>query len=152
MDLQINGDQILAYFEDRAFQIGLLEKADGVMRFEVDGVEHQASWAREGRKTWLHLSGKNYFLEKSAGGGSVSQSGGSMENILRAPMPGQVREVMMAVGDTVEMGDALLMLEAMKMEMRIQAPRGGKVKKISIQAGDSVEKDQILVEIEGSEA
>jgi biotin carboxyl carrier protein len=63
-------------------------------------------------------------------------------------MPGQVRELFVAEGDQVQKGDLLLLLEAMKMEIRIQAPRAASIKSLSLKAGDAVEKDQILVELE----
>jgi biotin carboxyl carrier protein len=63
-------------------------------------------------------------------------------------MPGQVRAVNVSEGDTVTKSQTLLVIEAMKMEIRIHAPRDGKVKKLFVQQGQTVERDQVLVEIE----
>jgi biotin carboxyl carrier protein len=63
-------------------------------------------------------------------------------------MPGQVRAVNVGEGDTVTKSQTLLVIEAMKMEIRIHAPRDGKVKKLFVQQGQTVERDQVLVEIE----
>jgi pyruvate carboxylase subunit B len=63
-------------------------------------------------------------------------------------MPGQVRAVNVNEGDTVTKGQTLLVLEAMKMEIRVQAPHGGVVKKLFVNQGQTVEREQMLLEIE----
>jgi biotin carboxyl carrier protein len=62
-------------------------------------------------------------------------------------MPGQVRAILIAVGDEVSSGDPLLILEAMKMEMRILAPQSGKISKINCALGDVVARGQLLIEL-----
>lgn len=69
-------------------------------------------------------------------------------NDIKAPMPGLVLRLETAVGDDVKKGDALLVLEAMKMENVIKSPTDGKVKKIKVANGEAVEKNQILLEFE----
>ena len=67
---------------------------------------------------------------------------------LLAPMPGQVIAVDVVAGDWVEAGDALLVLEAMKMEHTIRAPRGGRVERVLFAAGERVEEGAPLVEMD----
>ena len=62
-------------------------------------------------------------------------------------MPGQVRAVNVSEGDAVTKGQTLLVLEAMKMEIRVHAPRDGVVKKLLVKQGQTVEREQILIEI-----
>lgn len=64
---------------------------------------------------------------------------------LKAPMPGLVLEVAVTVGQEIEEGDTLLVLEAMKMENVIKASAAGVVSEVKIAAGDSVEKGQVLI-------
>ena len=66
---------------------------------------------------------------------------------LTSPMPGRVRKVLVAAGDTVKKGDVLLILEAMKMEHSIRAPREGRVIRIAFGEGDLVDAGVELVEI-----
>jgi len=67
---------------------------------------------------------------------------------IKAPMPGLVLSVNVKEGDTVNKGDGLLVLEAMKMENLIKAHSEGKVKKIHVAKGAKVEKNQPLIEME----
>ena len=66
-------------------------------------------------------------------------------NEIKAPMPGLVLEVKVNEGDTVKKGDAILVLEAMKMENNIKSPTDGIVKKIHVKKGMAVEKNQVLI-------
>ena len=65
---------------------------------------------------------------------------------VKAPMPGLVLKVLTNTGDTIQKGDTLLVLEAMKMENNIKAAADGIVKGIKVKAGDKVDKNQILVQ------
>lgn len=69
-------------------------------------------------------------------------------NDLKAPMPGLVLDILVEPGKVFEKGDALLILEAMKMENIIKATGDGIVKSIEVGKGDAVEKGQILLELE----
>ncbi|MBK8047020.1 MAG: acetyl-CoA carboxylase biotin carboxyl carrier protein subunit [Anaerolineales bacterium] len=62
-------------------------------------------------------------------------------------MPGRVLDVLVAAGDRVKKGDTLVLLEAMKMELRITAPHDGSVTRALVQPGQVVERNQILVEL-----
>jgi propionyl-CoA carboxylase alpha chain len=63
---------------------------------------------------------------------------------LLAPMPGKVIKVLVGVGDTVEPGTTLLILEAMKMEQPVKAPTAGTVSTLAVTLGEQVEADQLL--------
>jgi len=65
---------------------------------------------------------------------------------VKAPMPGLVLKVFVAVGDEVKKGDNLFILEAMKMENIIKAPADVTVKTVKLKPGDKVEKGQVLLQ------
>lgn len=69
-------------------------------------------------------------------------------NELKAPMPGLVLDFKVSEGDTVKKGDALMVLEAMKMENILKSPTDGVVKRFAVSKGDAVEKNQLLLEFE----
>lgn len=81
----------------------------------------------------------------AARGRVASRAGGGA---LTAQMPGQVMEVFVTEGERVAEGQPLLLLEAMKMEMRVVAPAAGTVIRLLVQAGQAVERGQQLAEVE----
>lgn len=113
----------------------------------VEPADTPVEVAARGRQLWVHFDGRTYALERAVGGRQAAGGPGG-ELVLRAPMPGQVRQVAVAAGQQVEAGQLLLVLEAMKMEMRISAPQAAKVARLGVSQGDSVEKEQTLVELE----
>lgn len=68
--------------------------------------------------------------------------------ILKAVMPGVIVDLNVSVGDVVEAGQALLILEAMKMQNEIAAPAPGRIKRIHVEAGQAVAGGAPLVELE----
>lgn len=73
-------------------------------------------------------------------------SKGTAAQDLKAPMPGLIFDIKVKEGDAVKKGDALLVLEAMKMENILKSPGDGVVKSIKIKKGESVEKNQVLIQ------
>ena len=68
---------------------------------------------------------------------------------LVAPMPGNVLRVLVAPGDIVHAGQAMVVIEAMKMEHQIVAPVDGTVEDVHVVPGDQVETGQLLLHVEG---
>jgi len=64
---------------------------------------------------------------------------------VKAPMPGLVLNVMVEPGQKIQKGDAIVVLEAMKMENILKAAADGEIKKIHVKRGDKVEKNQVMV-------
>ena len=69
-------------------------------------------------------------------------------NAIKAPLPGVITEISVAVGDEVQAGDTVIVLEAMKMANALQAEKAGKVTAICVKVGESVMEDDALVVIE----
>lgn len=70
------------------------------------------------------------------------------DKVCRSPVTGVVASVVAQLGQTLQVGDVLLVLEAMKMETQVAAHVAGKVAAIKVKAGDGVQSGQILVEFE----
>ncbi|HQV78356.1 MAG TPA: acetyl-CoA carboxylase biotin carboxyl carrier protein subunit [Chitinophagales bacterium] len=79
-------------------------------------------------------------------GMSVADSD-KMDNV-KAPMPGLVLDILVEKGQSIQKGDNLLVLEAMKMENIIKASGSGVIKDIKVNKKDAVEKNQLLIEME----
>jgi len=67
---------------------------------------------------------------------------------LIAPMPGLIVRIKVAIGDLVQAGQGLVIMEAMKMENELRSNAAGKVRSISAEEGSAVEKGAVLVELE----
>jgi acetyl/propionyl-CoA carboxylase alpha subunit len=67
---------------------------------------------------------------------------------LVAPMPGLIVRVNVAAGDSVQAGQGLVVMEAMKMENELRAPGAGKVKTLLVEPGKAVEKGAVLIDFE----
>ncbi|MET9350843.1 biotin carboxylase N-terminal domain-containing protein [Streptomyces termitum] len=113
----------------------------GAVRVTVDGVTH--SFRRAG--AWLGRDGDSWHVadhDPVAAALSGARHGGA--DTLAAPMPGTVTVVKVAVGDEVEAGQSLLVVEAMKMEHVISAPHAGTVTELDVVPGATVAMDQVL--------
>jgi biotin carboxyl carrier protein len=75
----------------------------------------------------------------------IELSAGPKVNDMKAPMPGLVLNVLVENGQTIKKGDAIVVLEAMKMENILKSPSDGIVKKVHVIKGDKVEKNQVMV-------
>ncbi len=78
----------------------------------------------------------------------MSNAISSKVNDLKAPMPGLIVDIKVNVGDTVNKGDTILILEAMKMENVLKATGEGIIKAIKIAPKQNVEKNQVMIEFE----
>ncbi|MFB8138904.1 ATP-binding protein [Streptomyces parvus] len=108
---------------------------------ELDGMAHH--FHRSG--DWLGRDGDTWHVQDhDPVEASLSGAGRSGADTLAAPMPGTVTVVKVAVGDEVEAGQSLLVVEAMKMEHVISAPHAGTVTELDVTAGATVAMDQVL--------
>ena len=147
IDLTPTGKSYRATVGDKTVDVEIVRAKDGQLELLIDGEHVTAYVSADGAKRWVTVNGQTLMLTKSTsakrrGAGHDHGSG------LVAPMPGLVRSVNVEQGEAVMKSQTLLVLEAMKMEIRIQAPRDGSVKKLLVQPGQTVEREQVLIEIE----
>jgi biotin carboxyl carrier protein len=119
---------------------------DGGWLLTLDGQQIRVYTASRGAARFVSAGGESYTLTVPQPGRRRSAGAGSGD--LSAPMPGQVREVFVQAGDRVHSGQTLVLLEAMKMEIRVRAPADGRVSRLLVRAGDVVDRGQPLAEIE----
>lgn len=133
--------------DDKAFDVEILQVKDGKLDLLIDGKHVIAHVSSDNARRWVTVNGQTFMLTKSSGS---KRRGAGQDNAsaLAAPMPGLVRAVNVHEGEAVTKGQTLLLLEAMKMEIRIQAPFDGKIASLSVKAGETVEREQILVRMD----
>jgi 3-methylcrotonyl-CoA carboxylase alpha subunit len=130
-DLELQDGRLRAQLGDQRLVAGFADGGDA-----SDG-EEIVLWV-DGRQTPLQLIDPAARAEREDG------SGGH----LTAPMPGTVVAVHVKPGDAVDRGQALLVLEAMKMEHTMRAPRAGRIAAVHFSAGDRVDEGADLVDLE----
>jgi len=120
--------------DGRPLVAGITEDSGGC-RLQINGREITAEVWDERREAIQKLAGAAARKKGSAGE-------------LHAPMPGLVVKLEVSVGDRVQRGQGVVIVEAMKMENEIAAPTGGVVRLIKVSAGRAVEKGELMMVIE----
>jgi acetyl/propionyl-CoA carboxylase alpha subunit len=142
--LEKSGDGFNVTAGDQTSFIRLLKSMPPHFVLEVDGLRQNVLAISSGDRTWVQTSDRTLSLswvDPMPATSSEDSAAGS----LRAPMPGKIIQVFVSDGDTVQTGDTLMILEAMKMEHRISAPYSGQVERINYATGDAVQADEILL-------
>ncbi len=119
---------------------------DGTLRATVDGRQRQCRFFASDNGHALFLDGEHYRISQPDPvdvADTSTHTGG-----LEAPMPGVIRAILRKQGAAVEAGDALVVMEAMKMEHTIRAPAKGTVTAINCAEGNMVEAGAMLVDFE----
>ena len=108
--------------------------------------------AFDGMRLWLHAAGAHHCLDAARPRdrirGRRDDSRLRGEWSARSPMPGSVIAVEVAVGDAVEAGTPLAVVEAMKMEHVVRAPGPGTITRVAVTAGSKVPLDAVLVDVD----
>ncbi len=130
---------------EETFALCVTADCEPWLRFEHDGLQGSAAYATRGLQTWVSMDGHTYaFDEPDLRAESTESSDGSV----RSPLSGTVLAVQVEDGASVDKGQLLLTIEAMKMEHRIEAPTAGVARAVTVKAGDQVSGDQMLMQIE----
>ncbi len=132
----------------RVRSVGIRE---GVLRLELDGEVHDAVVEVTGHEVLVAYQGQTYVFERPDAFRPVPMSHPS-DGMVKAPMPGTILAVNVAVGDRVAEGAALGALEAMKMELMLKAPLAGTVAVVGASTGEQVALGHPLFVIEPTDA
>jgi len=119
-------------------------ESDGILVLTLDGTRRRAAVMQQRDAVTVQLDGiehRLYYIDPLSPTVAVDETGGR----LSAPMPGKIIAVKTAAGKRVKRGEALLVLEAMKMEHTIVAPADGTVERVNYAAGDLVEEGAALI-------
>lgn len=126
-NVQINGKQI---------PVRVIQQSPEEVTLSVDQTEYTVSFDLV-----------SSALPGSDSGDTAQTVSGSKDGTVKSPMPGLVIEVPVSIGDTVNTGDAVIVVEAMKMQNALTAPISGTIEEIFVQEGERVEKNVDLVRI-----
>jgi len=164
----------IAKLGDQSYTLEIEEIEKSLYRVAVDGNEFLVDGKKTGRTNYslivdnrsfeievdhaedeyrVLVDGRNYHVNlvderrvRIGGGQSEIQLQGRQK--VSVPMPGKVIAVLVSEGDSIEKGQGLVIVEAMKMENEVRSPIAGEVKEIKVKAGDAVEGGAVLLIVE----
>lgn len=132
------------------YDVEIVDIVENIATVTVNGENYSVEMEKEPepeKKKVVIKSGAQAQPEAAASEGA-SAANVNTNNALKAPLPGVIREINVAVGDEVAVGDTVVVLEAMKMANNLEAEKDGKVTAVLVQVGESVMEDTPLVVIE----
>ena len=137
--------QIKVSFDDDHIMLNTVSLFGNDVTASLDHQKQQASVHQDGDTTTVFYNGHTVRLVVVGNSSSVDEES---ENALVAPLPGYVRQVLVAKGDVVTKDQPLIIVEAMKMEHTILSPKDGLVDDVFYKAGDQVLEGAELLSIE----
>lgn len=147
IDLNSLGDgRFKAVIGAREIELSAQQQMDGTWVLMVGNRRVRGQVVSDADERYVHVDGKTLTLTAVDERIQRRKQSGSAGD-LTAQMPGQVVEVLVSTGDTVQSGQTLVILEAMKMEIRVTAPTDSTVQEVFVVQGDVVERGQKLVEV-----
>ena len=132
LDMDSRGIEFV--LDQKFHKVKYLDSTTAKMNLVVDGVPMTLN---------MHSNFDEIVYKNSGGGGA-----GGAELALRSQIPGKVVSIAVDEGSTVNKGDAVCVLESMKMQVSVKSHKDGTVKSIKIKEGASVAKNDMIAEIE----
>jgi glutaconyl-CoA/methylmalonyl-CoA decarboxylase subunit gamma len=141
--VELPGGALKASIEGRAVEVDVVPlggqlsvRVDGkVVDLTIEGSPPEVGAVASGHRSYVRVESERMRAALQAR--KASTSGG--DKIVKSPMPGRVVKVLVAKGDSIEVGQSLLVLEAMKMENEVRARIAGTVQEVHVAAGATVE-------------
>ena len=148
MSYVVSGPWVTASVGGTPMQARVMQASPDAVDAEIDGLRRRYTVRRAGAS--VHVAGPDGSstfteVERFPLPGSHSAPGS-----LLAPMPGTIVRVAAAPGDAVGSGDALVILEAMKMEHAVRAPHDGTVREVHVAAGQQVDAGTVLAVVDAA--
>ena len=129
------------------YEVVIGDITDNIATLTVNGEEYKVEMEKqaepEKKKPVVRAANESSSEAPAADKASVNKA-----NAVKAPLPGVITDILVNVGDEVQAGQNVIVLEAMKMANNLQAEKSGKVTAVCVKIGESVMEDDALVVIE----
>jgi len=149
------GHKISGVLNEAEFEADIIRIREGVYHLLKDNTSYNIEIVKhipEDKKLIIKVNNNKYTLDVKDKYDELLHNLGldnlaaKKVNDIKAPMPGMVINILVSEGQEVKKGDALIVLEAMKMENILKSPTDGTIKKIAAVKGSAVEKNQLLIQ------
>jgi biotin carboxyl carrier protein len=150
IEVREKGGRFSVTLGSRTLEVDYVETGRDFVSLLLDGESHEVGLSRKGNAYSVVVEGGAFevVFENAIKGALRQQKAPQGKTRLQAPMPGKVLKVLVASGEEVEEGQAILVIEAMKMENELRSPRGGKVSELPVREGQTVETGALLAVVE----
>ncbi|MRX63840.1 biotin/lipoyl-containing protein [Maribacter luteus] len=131
--------------QNNNYNVKILSHEGNIIEMEVNGTSYSVKMKEETKKA------KTPTLVRAASkrpAEPLKVNPGSSKTKIVAPIPGVVLSLDVKVGDTIKVGDRLLVLEAMKMENNIASEKAGTVTAVNVNVGQQVLQNEVMIELE----
>jgi len=131
------------------YEVAIGDIEENIVTVTVNGEAYKVEMEKEAEpEKKKPVLGKPAAAESASDEPAANKAAVNKNNAIKAPLPGVITDIKVAVGDEVQVGDTVIVLEAMKMANNLQAEKAGKVTAICVKIGESVMEDDALVVIE----
>lgn len=146
IEIKNEGNKTVFINKNRKIEADLIDKKiEGKLFAIINGEGIEFLFLRKGRnKSIIIFDGKEYEVEI---GEKKYVEEKVMDNFIYAPMPGMVTEIKVKVGEKVNKGTPLLIMESMKMQIEISAPFDGEIEEIYVNENSPIKKEDKLLKI-----
>ena len=130
------------------YEVVVGDITDNIATLTVNGEEFKVEMEKQAEPEKKKPVVRPAAAEASADAPAADKGSVNKANAIKAPLPGVITDILVEVGQEVQVGDNAIVLEAMKMANNLQAEKAGKVTAICVKIGESVMEDDALVVIE----
>ena len=149
VEVRARGEGYSVSLDGRPLEVDAVGLNSGLTSLLLDGRSYEVAVEPEPDGLRVHFPGGSVRVELADASHAASSKSRSASGPTRltAPMPGRVVRVLVARGASVEAGQGVVVVEAMKMENELRAPRAGRVDQVAVREGQAVEAGALLLVI-----
>ncbi|RLD77569.1 MAG: acetyl-CoA carboxylase biotin carboxyl carrier protein subunit [Bacteroidetes bacterium] len=129
------------------YEVEILDIEENIAEIEVNGTHYKVEVHKELKKTKVPKLVRSKVPSPTRKESKITKEISTKAYKVVAPLPGTILKMFVKEGDTVNVGDKLLIMEAMKMENDVLTEKGGTIKSIKVSQNDSVLQNDLLIEI-----
>ena len=153
IEIRKDGEKVFARVDDREYELEASEVEPAVYLLKFIGRVYEVYVSSEkGSEIEVNVKGKTFNVEiidpKKLRSSRSDHGHGDGRAEIKTAMPGKVVRILVQPNETVEKGEGVIVVEAMKMQNEMKAPKDGIVKDIRVSEGSTVEAGEVLVIIE----
>lgn len=139
---------------NETFPLCIEEYNTNILKITIDGEQKVVFVANDGRNSYVFIDGEQFTFQEAEESLDLEEKESSSSKdteYIKPPMPGSVVKVLVELGQNVEEGSPIIVVEAMKMEITLYSSIPGVVSEINVEAGQQVDADKVLVVIKRNE-